>query len=254
MPASSQQSPTSGTRADRPRAGGAADLDVVDPRPVQLGQRVDRAGVRAPARAAPRREPTTVSSLPASHAVEGQRQAPVALARDAPVAHVVQPVVHAAADVRRDPTSTRSWRPGHRLADLVDADEPLVRRAGRARALAAPADGIRCAVQLVREERPRSLQQRRRSASAASRDVAAREPAEAVDVVALRRRPARSRRGRALAELVVLGAAAGRDVDDAGAFFGVDLLPRDHAVLDAGCDGQVVEGRLELAARRARRP
>ena len=43
------------------------------------------------------------------------------------------------------------------------------------------------------------------------------------------------------AEVEVLEAAAGRDVDDPGAFLGRHLLPGDHAVFDAPLDGQLVE-------------
>lgn len=43
------------------------------------------------------------------------------------------------------------------------------------------------------------------------------------------------------AEIEVLEAAAGRDVDDAGPFLGGHLLPGEHPVLDAALDGQVVE-------------
>ena len=55
-------------------------------------------------------------------------------------------------------------------------------------------------------------------------------------------------------ELEVLGAAARRDVDDAGARREVDVVPRDHAVLDLGGRGERVERARGSGARRAPRP
>ena len=43
------------------------------------------------------------------------------------------------------------------------------------------------------------------------------------------------------AELEVLAAAAGRDVDDPGPLLERDLVPRDDAVLDRGARPEVVE-------------
>ena len=51
-----------------------------------------------------------------------------------------------------------------------------------------------------------------------------------------------------LAQPEVLGAAAGRDVDDAGAFVLADLVPLDDAV-DVGRRAQLVDDRSAKAAR-----
>ena len=50
------------------------------------------------------------------------------------------------------------------------------------------------------------------------------------------------------AELEVLGAGAGRDVDDPGALLERDLVPRDDAVLDARAGREVVERALVAQA------
>ena len=53
-------------------------------------------------------------------------------------------------------------------------------------------------------------------------------------------------------ELVVLLTTAGRDVNDPGAFFGADLLPRDHPMADTGLRGKVVERSVVLEVEQAR--
>ena len=58
--------------------------------------------------------------------------------------------------------------------------------------------------------------------------IQAGEPAEAVDVATRLVERADDRQPERLAQLVVLGAAAGRDVDDARALVLADLLPGDH--------------------------
>ena len=111
MPASSQQSPTSATRdtAAPQHAGSGCVTSSIHGR-CSSGSASTAAGSTASSRSSAR-EPTTVSSLAVLAAVEGQRQAPVALARDAPVAHVGEPVVHAAAACARAPRDGARWRP-----------------------------------------------------------------------------------------------------------------------------------------------
>src|SRR5204863_7328545 len=76
-------------------------------------------------------------------------------------------------------------------------------------------------------------------------DLGRREPRELLAVVG--KHPARlvDRREHGQAvdarELEILGAGARRDVDDARALIERNLVPRDHAVLDAVLSRQVVE-------------
>ena len=63
--------------------------------------------------------------------------------------------------------------------------------------------------------------------------VEAAQPAEARQVVAVLVERRDDRQAELLAQLVVLGARAGRDVDDARALVLADLVPRDDAVLVA---------------------
>jgi hypothetical protein len=101
-------------------------LQLIEPahRPLlQLGARADQVQLSARAR------------------VEGQRQTEVALARDVPVAHVGEPVVHALAVLRRrplDPTVLLAQL----LPHLVDADEPVVDHPEDEWRAAAPADRV----------------------------------------------------------------------------------------------------------------
>ena len=79
--------------------------------------------------------------MPAAAGVERQRQAEVALARDVPVAHVAEPVVHALLVLRRRPLDC-VVRVEHRSADLLRGDEPVVDDAEDERRLAAPAGRV----------------------------------------------------------------------------------------------------------------
>ena len=235
MPASSQQSPTSSRRSAW-LAALAVDADVVDPGPVQLLQA--HPARWWPARAAP--------GCGADHGhvavlaeVERQRQAPVALAADAPVAHVAQPVLHPLAVLRRRPLDAAGGL-DHRLAHLVAADEPLVHQPVDQLGAAAPADGVAVG-DLARLDHPAPLPQVLDDLLRGVAGVAAVQPAEAL--VEGARLVHRHDRGQALAhaQLEVLGAAAGRDVDDARALVHRDLVPADNAVLDPVLGGQLVE-------------
>ena len=107
----SSRRPRARARRVAPHVGAAISIGV-DPGPVQLLEPVDRRR-RARSRSSAR-EPITVRS-PDGADVERQRQAPVALARDAPVAHVAQPVLHALAVVLAASTRTVCARVDHRL-------------------------------------------------------------------------------------------------------------------------------------------
>src|SRR5256885_1169438 len=63
--------------------------------------------------------------VPIRARVEGEREAPVTLAADVPVAHVVEPVVHSPAGRRRDPRHLRGGGLQPR-PELLHRDEPFV--------------------------------------------------------------------------------------------------------------------------------
>ncbi len=237
MPASSQQSPTSGMRRTGRAQSGQRTRMLVEPRPVQLRHRVDRRGID-------RQRPELGAraddgEAPAFARVEGQGEAPVALARDAPVAHVGEPVVHAPLHVAGQPRDALVGGAGQR-PDLGGAQEPLVRDAEDQLLATPPAGGVAMAVRGAREEQAALLQQAgdRRGGVRHRRP---RERAQAIEVAPFRIHRRDDGKAVPAAELEVLEAAARRDVDDPGAFLGGDVLPGDHAVLDAPLDGQVVE-------------
>ena len=127
----------------------AADPDRVDPRAPELLELVDGAGG---ALEQLRLRPDHVQ-LPAGARVERQRQPVVATARDVPVAHVPQPVVHALAHVRRRPLDGRV-RVEERLAELLDGEEPVVGDAEDERRVAAPAVRVAVLVEAGVHEQP----------------------------------------------------------------------------------------------------
>ena len=119
---------------DRLAALLAADRHAVDPRPPQLlelVEPVERALLELGLRA-------DHVQVPARARVERQRQPVVAAARDVPVAHVAQPVVHALAHVLGRPLDRRV-RVEHRLPQVAHGDEPVVGDAEDERRVAAPA-------------------------------------------------------------------------------------------------------------------
>ena len=214
---------------------GAGDRDGIDPWPVQLLQPLEARGgslaqflargddVHVPVRAEPER----------------QRQAPVALARDAPVAHVAQPVLHALAEVRGRPLD-RVVGVDHRLADLVAADEPLVDDAEDQLRPAAPAVRIAVLVGLLAQEPAAALEVLDDEVGHLVRAVA-RELAVALDEEPRFVDGHEHGQLLALADLEVLGAAARRDVDDPRALVHGDVGIADHPVGDLGLRRQVVE-------------
>src|SRR5205823_8875700 len=103
------------------------------------------------------RRPPRSTLFPYTTLFRSQRKAPVPLAADVPVAHVVEPVLHAVAGVRRHPADLcrgllEPW------SQLVHRDEPLVRDAEDDLLLAAPADRIAVRVRHLTEE-PAALPQ-----------------------------------------------------------------------------------------------
>ena len=117
-------------------------------------------------------------------------------------------------------------------ADLVGRDEPLGGQPERQLLAAAPAARIAVLVLLGRVEQALGLQAVE-DGGVGLADALAGELAEAVGVDAglVDRRD--DRQAVDLRQLVVLGAAARGDVDDAGALFLADVLPGDDRVLDA---------------------
>ena len=95
----------------------AGNLDFIDPRTMEFGQRFDQRGIHGPlpqfGRAA---DDVHVIAVPAM--VEGQGQPPETAARYAPVPHVVQPVLHQEAAVFGYPPD-RCGGLLHRRPDLV---------------------------------------------------------------------------------------------------------------------------------------
>ena len=170
-----------GDAPDGPRAGGAPDEDGVEPRAMQLGHRVDGAGIQRQLPKLPAR--TDHREAPALARVERQRKAPVPLARDAPVAHVGEPVVHAPLHVAREPGDTLVGGPGQR-SDLGGAEEPLVRNPEDQLVAAPPAGGIAMPVRGPREEQAALLQQAGDGGGGVGHP-APREGPEAIEVASL---------------------------------------------------------------------
>src|SRR5207247_11241702 len=129
-----------------------ADHDIVDPRPVGLAQLVEPA-LRALAQLLLTPDDEEMRRLTC---IERKGQAPVALAADVPVAHVLEPVLHAAAGRRRQPRHLRGGL-HHLRAQLVHGDEPLVIDPEDDLLVAAPARRIAVGVLLGAEEEPAPL-------------------------------------------------------------------------------------------------
>ena len=153
--------------------------------------------------------------------------------------HVGEPVKLAVHAKRRHPVDA-AGDVHHRLAQLIHRDEPLVDEAEDEVGAAAPADRIAVAVLLSAIENALLLEvahDRRRDFM----DVLAGQPIETVHVDA----ELIDRRDNLeivlLREREVLLAAAGGDVDDAGAFDRADVGPGDHPMLDVDFGGQLVK-------------
>ena len=245
MPASSQGLPTSRMRSLAAPQDGAGDAHGIDIGPVR----------RVPLQLLPARDGAALQLLATADHVEGaaggalpdgQRQAPVALLGDHPVAHRAQPVelalvaeagqpadvidhVHdlvaqAALQLRR-----RQLRPRH-VVDRAHVDVPLVHHPEQQRRAAAPAVRVAVRVRLQVVEEAARLEVLDDAAGGAG-CVEPAEPAEVGQVVARFVERRDDRQPQRLAEAVVLRAAARRDVHDAGALGLADLVPGDDAML-----------------------
>ena len=188
---------------------------------------------------------------PSGHEVERQRQAPVALAGDAPVAHVAQPVLHALAEVAA--STRRGVGVDHRLADLVAADEPLVDDAEDQLRPAAPAVRVAVLVRLPAGEPAAVLEVLGDEVGHLVRAVAG-EPAVTVDEQP--RLVDRHEHRQLLAR-----PSSKSSSPQPGAMWTMPVPSShrrssdgDHAVRDLGLRGQVVERRSRTGARPAPRP
>ncbi len=134
MPASSQTSPTSTIRS----TGSSHAAQRIGTASIHGLRSSSSCSSPESARSSSSRTRADDVQVPALAGVEGQRQPVEAAARDVPVAHVPQPVVHALAHVGGRPLDRRV-RLEQRLAKLVDRDQPVVGHAPDQRRVAAPA-------------------------------------------------------------------------------------------------------------------
>ncbi len=206
---------------DRVAALLAAHRHAVDPRTAQLLELLEAAEC-AFLELRLRSDHVQVS---ACARIERQRQPVVAAARDVPVAHVVQPVVHPLAHVLRCPLDGRV-RLEHLLPQVAHGDEPVVGDAEDQRRVTAPALGIAVLVQPRFDEAALFLERADDLLRRLGRRHAV-EPAEGVVEAA-----------GLVDRLDDLEAGARRDVHDARALVERDLVPRDHAML---CADELVE-------------
>ena len=198
--------------------------DLVDPRAMELAETIEPAhGAFPKLLLAPDHE-----EVPIRARVEGEREAPVALAADVPVAHVVEPVVHSPAGRRRDPRHLRGGGLQPR-PQLLHRDEPFVVDAEDDLLMAPPALGIPMRVGRGTEEAAAFLKIVGDLLSDVARlfafkpAVALHEPGVLVD-----RDEHRELLG--LREGEVLRAAPRRDVHESGAFGLAHVLPGDDPV------------------------
>ena len=122
-----------------------------------------------------------------------------------------------------------------------DGDEPVVGDAEDERRVAAPALGVAVLVQARLDEHALLLE----VADDLLRGLDGRQAVQpAVVVVEAARLVDRHQHGQVVhaRELEVLGAAAGRDVDDAGALVERHLVPRDDAMVDRGAGASSSNG------------
>ncbi len=178
--------------------------------------------------------------------VDRQRQAPIALLADHPVVHVAEPVELALVAEVRDPADLvdhvhdlvaeagvdllggqrRAWL----VVERTHADEPLVDETEDERRPAAPAVRVAVGDRLEPVEAVLALEVLDDRIGDIAH-VAARQRAEPVDEDAALVERRDDRQAERLAQLEVLGAAAGGDVDDAGPLVLPDLGPRHDPML-----------------------
>ncbi len=224
--------------ADTLAALRAGDLDGVDPRAVrgvalELVPTLDGALLQL-LLAADDVEPAALA------APDGQRQAPVALLGDHPVAHVGQPVQLAV----QPPLGNPAYLPGHvaYLRPPRHVDVPFLDIAEQQRRLAAPAVGVAVGVRL-------SLVVEALLAQTCEHDLdhvgrgAAGQRTETVQEHALFVDRRHDGQAEFATEVEVLLAAARRDVDDARALGAGHQVPGDHTVRGDGLSGgrQLIE-------------
>ena len=171
---------------------------------------------------------------------EGQGQAPVALLGDHPVVHVAQPVQLSRVPEFGDPANLvdhvhdlvaqaalffgcGDFGPGL-VVQFAHADEPLIHQAEDQLGAAAPAGGIAVGVGFDVIEDALALQIIEDRLGHIG-DVHAGQPAKALDEIAVIVERGQDGEVVLFAQVEVLGAAAGGDVDDAGAFALAHAIP-----------------------------
>ena len=173
-------------------------------------------------------------------------RAPEPVAADRPVAGVGQPLPERAVlDVVGHPGDVLVEL-DHAVLDRRDLDEPAADGAVDERVVAAPAVRVRVLVGLVADQQA-LLAQRARDGGVGLEDVLADEVADRLGELAAGVDRDDDLDARGVGDDLVLLAEGGRDVDDAGAVLGGDVVRRQHDV-GVRVAGEVVEGRGVAAA------
>ena len=159
-----------------------------------------------------------------------QGQTPEAFLRDHPVAHVLEPIQFAGLAVDRFGQERDLLDDAHDLVAPFHVDEPLVDQAEKQLRLAAPA--VRIAVRIAFRRRkgrafPVRLARMQSVVAGSTADLPSSGPKPVDEDAVLIERGDR-RQTLILAEEKVFLAAAGGDVDDAGALRLADVLPGDR--------------------------
>src|SRR5262249_30686948 len=160
-----------------------------------------------------------------------QSESPEALLGDHPVAHVAQPVQLARFALRRNPLD--GWDYALDAVAPVHADEPLIHRTKHQFRFAAPAVWIDVRIAFARDQKPGGFE-RRDNVVRHFAGVAARERAEVVDENRAFVQWRDEREAVVFAQVLVLGAAAWSNVDEARAFRLAHFVPCDHAMRLSG--------------------
>src|SRR5262249_45496355 len=163
--------------------------------------------------------------------INGQWQTPEPLARNTPVGHVRQPVVHASAGVGGRPFDVGVGG-AHPRSDLIGFQKPLVDDPKNQFMLASPAMRIAMAVRVLAEEAAGGLQMMKdvwRRIQKRPTSVVTEASDVSTGLVYGRNHPQPVEPS----EFEVLLAASRRDVDDTSTFVGRNVLPGHDRVLDA---------------------